>query len=297
MDRYKELAKNIPWVSFGRETVASRIARSIVPIGFLPYEPSPYSDESASLYFEALDPEEYMMHIVGTAIQGAEGKLATCGHVVDELKRQPSNSYLLARTYRGNRVLCQPYAIPSAVPYYDPRTSQPNAAVDLSVLIVPVLRTDQHPYDIPSVKWADSSQVGIGDPVIVGGYPLGRDMFLNTKSNKGLVQPTFYSGIISAVIPAMEINETRLLQVSIPVAGGMSGGAVFNPDTGEVLGMITSCMTLNGIPLPMSYAIPSEVKAPFIEVISFEARIGEEWLRSRDVNSNSHHNKSTDSKA
>lgn len=273
------LSKNIPWVSFGRETVGSRIAHSLVPIGFLPYEPSPYSGKSARLYIEAPDPGKYMMHIVGTAIQAAEGKLVTCAHVVDELKTQPNNSYLLVRTYRGNSVLCQPYRILSVVPYFDPRTNQPNITVDLSVLIVPVVRTDEFPYDIPNVKWADSSQLGIGDPVLVGGYPLGRDMFLKTSSNKGLVQPTFYSGIISAVIPAMEITETRLLQVSIPVAGGMSGGAVFDPGTGAVLGMITSCMTSNGVPLPMSYAIPSEVISPFIEVITFEA-IGDNWVSS-----------------
>jgi S1-C subfamily serine protease len=122
------------------------------------------------------------------------------------------------------------------------------------------------------VKWGDSSQLGIGDPVIVGGYPYGRDMFLFTESNKGLVQPTFYSGIVSALIPAMAPLETRLVQISIPVAGGMSGGAVFLPETGEVVGMITSCVHLNDIPLPMSYAIPSEVIAPFVQVITIKTR-------------------------
>lgn len=270
MDKYKELGKKIPWTSFGRETVISRVSHSILPVGFLPFVPLPYSKESAKRYVETTRPEDFMMHIVGTAIQVGDGKLVTCAHVVDELKTQPNNSYLLARTYSGINVLMQPYPIPSIVPYYDPRTNQPNPSVDLSVLVVPVQRTKEHPYNVPNVEWADSSRIGIGDRVIVGGYPLGRDMFLNTTSNRGLVQPTFYSGIVSAVIPAMKTSETRLLQISTSVAGGMSGGAVLVPETGEVLGMITSCMTLNDIPLPMSYAIPSEVMAPFIEVITFE---------------------------
>jgi S1-C subfamily serine protease len=181
--------------------------------------PSPYSDTSAPLYIETPNPEDFMMHIVGTAIQAAEGKLVTCAHVVNELKSDPTNSYLIARTYNREAVLMQPYPIPSAIPYYDPRTNQPNHGVDLSVLLVPVHRTNAHPYAVPNVTWGDSSQVGIGDPVIVGGYPLGRDMFLNTISNRGLVQPTFYSGIVSAVIPAMKATETRLLQISIPVSG------------------------------------------------------------------------------
>jgi hypothetical protein len=58
-----------------------------------------------------------------------------------------------------------------------------------------------------------------------------------------------------------------------------------DPETGNVLGMITSCMTINSIPLPMSYAIPSEVIAPFIEVISFEARLGETWISSKGTTS------------
>jgi S1-C subfamily serine protease len=94
-------------------------------------------------------------------------------------------------------------------------------------------------------------------------------MFLFTKSNRGLIQPTFYSGIISAILPATTATETRLLQISIPVAGGMSGGAVFLPNTGEVVGMVTSCIHVGEVPLPMSFAIPSEVIAPFVESISF----------------------------
>jgi len=271
MKKYQQLAKDIPWVSFGRETVASRLSKSIVPIGFLPYKPLSYAEESANMYITDPKPERYMMEILGTAIQVDEGKLVTCTHVVDELKQQPDNNYLLARTYRENIVQCQPYPIRFTVPYYDPRTDKPNPSVDLSALIVPITPTEAFPYEIPSIRWGDSSKIGIGDPVFVGGYPLGRDLFLVARSNRGLVQPTFYSGIVSAVIPAMKRHETRLLQISIPVAGGMSGGAVFLPDTGEVVGMITSCMEQSGQPLPMSFAIPSEVIAPFIEVITFEA--------------------------
>jgi S1-C subfamily serine protease len=103
----------------------------------------------------------------------------------------------------------------------------------------------------------------------VGGYPLGKEMFLSLETNRGLIQPTFYSGIISAIIPATKPTETRLLQLSIPVEGGMSGGAVFLAETGEVIGMITSCLEKNGVSLPMSIAIPSEIIAPYVESVSF----------------------------
>ena len=75
--------------------------------------------------------------------------------------------------------------------------------------------------------------------------------------------------VISAVLPATKPYEIRMIQVSIPSAGGMSGGAMFDPTTGKVLGIITSSVHMNGIPQPISYAIPSEIIAPYVEVITF----------------------------
>ena len=73
-------------------------------------------------------------------------------------------------------------------------------------------------------------------------------MFLLTKANRGFIQPTFYSGIVSAILPATKATETRIIQISVPVAGGMSGGVLFNPETGEALGMITSGLVIHDIP-------------------------------------------------
>ena len=94
--------------------------------------------------------------------------------------------------------------------------------------------------DTPSIIWGDSTKLGVGDRILVGGYPYGTDLFKITQTNRGVVQPTFFDGIVSAIIPAQNEKETRLLQLSTPAAGGMSGGVVFNPETGEAYGMITS---------------------------------------------------------
>ena len=155
-----------------------------------------------------------------------------------------------------------------ALAYSDPRTGTFNRQVDLSLLISPA-DTDALPYEVPNVSFGDSGALGVGDSVIVGGYPLGKEMFLSLETNRGLIQPTFYSGIISAIIPATKPTETRLLQLSIPVEGGMSGGAVFLAETGEVIGMVTSCLEKNGVSLPKSIAIPSEIIAPYVESVSF----------------------------
>ncbi|MFH1446501.1 MAG: trypsin-like peptidase domain-containing protein, partial [Chloroflexota bacterium] len=100
----------------------------------------------------------------------------------------------------------------------------------------------------------------------------GTEMFTLTQSNRGIIQPTFYSGIISSILPATNPQETRIVQVSIPSAGGMSGGAMFDPKTGEVLGIVTSCLHIKGIPQPMSYALPSEIISPYVEVITFKTK-------------------------
>lgn len=274
MTNYKEFKPDdIPWMSFGRETPTALSGRSLVPVGVFPFELKPFNP-STTPAVDATAPgsEKFLMNIVGTAIQCDDGKLVTCAHVVEALfnSEQKLSHYILARAFRGNMVVAIPYAIEASIWYIDIRTGKRNRDVDLSALIVPAGPTGGFQYEVPPVKWGDSRLLGVGDPVIVGGYPYGKEMFLFTNSNRGLVQPTFYAGIVSAILPATTETETRLLQLSIPVAGGMSGGAVLLPDTGEVVGMVTSCIHVdNKVPLPMSYAIPSEVIAPFIEKITF----------------------------
>lgn len=274
----RPVEKEIPWTSFGRETPAARVGRSLVPVGLYSFELKPF-DPAGTPAVDLTEPdnEKYLMNIVGTAIQVGDGKLVTCTHVVEALFRheQKLSHYILARALREGMVYAVPYSIKISVPYIDIRTGKPNPGVDLAVLVVPARSTEELPYEIPPVRWGDSTRLGVGDPVVVGGYPYGTEMFLYTQSNRGLMQPTFYVGIISAILPATTTSETRLLQISVPVAGGMSGGAVFLPDTGEVVGMVTSCVHAGDIPLPMSYAIPSEVIAPFAENISFGGGQGE----------------------
>lgn len=161
----------------------------------------------------------------------------------------------------------------------DIRTNQVNNKVDLAVLLCAAKSTRELPYQALIARWGDSTRLGVGDEVLIGGYPYGKEMFRFTDSNRGIVQPTFYSGVISAILPATEVGETRVLQISIPVAGGMSGGAVFDPKNGKIVGMVfagvdTPVPTTNNvsiaIPQPVTYALPSEIIAPFAKVITFK---------------------------
>jgi S1-C subfamily serine protease len=119
--------------------------------------------------------------------------------------------------------------------------------------------------------------LGVGDQVLIGGYPLGKEMFLALTTNRGIVQPTFYDGIVSAIIPPTKNTETRLLQISTIAIGGISGGVVCDPTSGAVLGMVTSGLISSGQSLPITYAIPSEVLQPWADAISFEVKGGKVW--------------------
>ncbi len=276
MRHYKDL-DGIPWNSLGRETVTHRVGRSIVPVGVYPFDLAPFSSVEAIPAISGNHPEmeKYLMNIVGTAIQAGPGKLVTCLHVADALITMRRKGYILARLIRDDLIRYTPYPIETALRYVDPRTDKVNPDVDLSVLICTAKSLPDLPYEVPPVDWGDSAQLGVGDSVIVGGYPHGLEMFKFAQSNRGLIQPTFYQGIVSAILPAMKLGETRLLQISVACAGGTSGGAVFCPKTGQVLGMVTSCVHALSIPQPISYAIPSEIIAPYVNAITFETKAGD----------------------
>lgn len=273
MGDYLEEAKRIPWKSLGRETVVSRIGRSLLPVGVMPFKTLPFDPkEMPVISSDHPDMEKFLMNIIGTAIQADKYKLVTCLHVAESINKQQGDGYLFARLIRDNFVRYTPYPIEKALRYVDLRINKVNPSVDLAVLISTAKSIPELPYEVPPVEWGDSASVGVGDSVFVGGYPHGTEMFKFTQTNRGLIQPTFYHGIVSAIIPALKKGETRIIQISVPCAGGMSGGAVFYPETGKVIGMVTSCVHVNSIPQEISYALPSEIIAPYVKTITFKTK-------------------------
>ncbi len=271
----KEAFARVPWASRGRSTPISRLARSIVPVGNKAGVPQ----GDPSLHITIQDPrhEDWVLDIRGTAFQAGRGKLYTCWHVVEQLRYREGEAFFWANTRLNGVEAQRPYGFAAAFKFYDIRFEDGGPGVDAGILISPAVDTPDYPYEVPAVTWGDSTKLGVGDRVLIGGYPLGRDMFFLNTSNRGLVQPSFFEGIISAIIPAIQSGETRLLQISSVALGGMSGGVVCDPRTGAVLGMVTSGVTVKEISLPITYAIPSEVLKPFVDAISFDATDGTRW--------------------
>jgi len=214
--------------------------------------------------------EKYLMRIMGTAIQVGDGKLLTTGETVEAVRQQRTKPFVLAHIERENARFAIPYPIPHVIRFIDPRTKDVNPTIDAALLLVPAKSTKELPYEIKPLNWGDSTDVGTGDPVMVAGYPLGTDLFLEYRSNRGFIQPTVYSGTIGAIVPAIQPTDTRLFRITVPGIGGISGGAVFSPKEGRLLGMVTTSMHAATLPQPVIYALPSEVLRPYVESISFE---------------------------
>jgi len=269
---YAKSAAQIPWKSLGRKTPTFELSRSIVPVGGIPFDMPTISEAGGFLGVSGNSPdfEKVVLPIIGTAFQAGDGKLVTCKHVADPLM-QERNPAIIARIIRSNSITYVPYRVLKALNFLDPRSMRVNIDIDVSVLIVPAKKDDPLvPYEVPMIKWGDSTKLGVGDRIALGGYPLGKQLFFMSRTNRGIVQPTFYDGIISAILPAQNETETRIIQVSVPVCGGISGGVMFDPKDGKVYGMVTSGVTAPGdIPLPMTYVIPSEVIKPYVDTITF----------------------------
>jgi hypothetical protein len=279
MEKVRKEFDKIPWMSFGRSTPVSALARSVLPVGNFPTRLRS-RDDGILVALGEPGYEQYLMDIQGTAFQVGQGKLLTCWHVCEALHIKEGCAYLQSTVQREDGIWLKGYwPIVTQFSFIDPRSKSGNRDVDIGMIICPAKGDEAIPYDVPPVIWGDSTQLGVGDRVLIGGYPLGKDMFLALTTNRGIVQPTFYDGIVSALIPATKHTETRLIQISTIAIGGMSGGVVCDPATGAVVGMVTSGITetTTGQSLPITYAIPSEVLQPYSEAISFRTKGGDIW--------------------
>ena len=273
----KSIFDRIPWASRGRETSISKLGRSLVPVGNKTGG-FPTGDPKLFMTIQSPEHESWVMDILGTAFQVGEGKLLTCWHVIETLKLAQREAYLYASSHIDGVEAQRPYPFAGSFRFFDPRFEAGGSGiVEAGMLFCPAISTPEMPYQVPIVRWGDSTKVGVGDRVLIGGYPLGREMFFANSSNRGLIQPSFFDGVVSAIIPAIQSGETRLLQISSIAMGGISGGVVCEPSTGRVLGMVTSGLTEGSSNLPITYAIPSEVLQPWADAISFDGTDGRRW--------------------
>jgi len=92
-----------------------------------------------------------------------------------------------------------------------------------------------HIKNLPALKIAEKLDLKEGDEVVMAGFPMGTDA-LRAPGWLHQLTPTLQSGIISAILPFPCDNPHAIL-LNIMSQGGSSGSPVFNPTTGEVIGI------------------------------------------------------------
>lgn len=125
---------------------------------------------------------------------------------------------------------------------------------------------------VPALRIGDSSAVREGKAVAFMGFPIGGALGFSPVTHRGMV-----SSIVAAAMPtpsARQLNEKTIrslrsggnfdvFQLDGTAYPGNSGGPMFDPDTGEVLGIV-NMVFIKGTresalthPSGISYAIPS----------------------------------------
>ena len=122
---------------------------------------------------------------------------------------------------------------------------------DLAVLKIPAFKT------LPTVPLGDASQVLVGQEAVAIGNPQG-------------FEHTVTTGVVSAF---RRTEGYRLMQISVPISPGSSGGPLFDLD-GKVIGITTS-QWVGERSQNLNFAVPAEYVRPLLETKSDPISVAE----------------------
>ncbi len=185
----------------------------------------------------------YFPDIIGTGtIIHQDGIILTCDHILKAIKKLPRRKggpkeekpalVYLFHLLPEQGMLTVPMEIVGygAVGSYEPGESYYGEKIpDVGFIEVDV-------QNLPSLKLAKSFSLHEGALILTSGYPLGTD----TLRAPGWIHqfgPTLQQGIISAILPFACSNPHAFL-LDLMSRGGSSGSPVFDPENGDVIGMI-----------------------------------------------------------
>lgn len=125
---------------------------------------------------------------------------------------------------------------------------------------VAVIKLPPNSAPVPDgLRLGSAADVHVGDRVVTCGWPYGGNIHTNN-----LVSPSFAWGTISTIMPHPRTSANRRKEywIQMPVNPGNSGGAVFKPETGEVVGIISSLLEVRGVRAGLAQAVPIELALP-----------------------------------
>jgi len=175
---------------------------------------------------------------------GAEGS----GVVLDSDGRVLTNNHVVADAATVQVTLSDGRVYEADIVGTDPAT-------DLAVV-----QLSDPPSDLKPAKFADSSEVVVGEPVMALGNPLGLANTATTGIVSALDRP-----VTASAEDGSDQVVTNAIQIDAAVNPGNSGGPLFNA-SGEVIGITSSIATLSGGgqsgasgSIGLGFAIPSNL--------------------------------------
>lgn len=120
--------------------------------------------------------------------------------------------------------------------------------------------------DLPTLKWADSAQLQVGELVLAVGNPFG-------------LNQTVTMGIISAVGRANMgiVDYEDFIQTDAAINPGNSGGALVNLK-GELIGINTAIFSRSGGYMGIGFAIPSNMVRNVMNSLVKHGKVVRGWL-------------------
>lgn len=174
------------------------------------------------------------------------------GFIVDDTGRALTNAHVVDGASTITATLYDGHKVKAELLGWDPISD------------VAVLQLEKHDSPFLPVKLGDSSQLRVGQHVLVVGNPFGLGF-------------TLTSGIISGLGPGTSVIEStnkRLVQTTAPINPGNSGGPLVDSH-GSVIGMATA--TLMGAQ-NIGFAIPINVAKDVLTKLRDQGTIERPWL-------------------
>lgn len=180
--------------------------------------------------------------IIGTGfIADPNGLIVTCDHVIDVVKSLPRIKTAPPEEWPIDAILFHlfPEGMVSihleVVGVAKPRTWK--RGFDYAPKLPDIGLIKVNTFNLPSLRlFLEMEKLTEGKKVATAGFPMGT----KTLRAPGWIHqftPTLQEGVISAVLPFPCANPHAFL-IDIMIQGGSSGSPVFDPESGEVIGMI-----------------------------------------------------------
>lgn len=203
----------------------------------------------------------FTLHGTGFAVAG--GRVVTNAHVVSAAREGPEGSSIVVRqalTSGDDAGSMRPTTLETSDPIHD----------------LAVLRVEGPP--LPALSLGDSDRVREGHSVAFTGFPIGGALGYSPVTHRGIVSAVTSiappsqtaRGLNENLVRAIKSGPFRVFQLDATAYPGNSGGPMFDPETGKVLGII-SMVFVKGTkeaalsqPSGISYAIPANHLLPML---------------------------------